>query len=186
MIIDAALLLVAERGTAGLTMSALADRLGVRSPSLYHHVRDKAELLTLLSQEAFEAFAGDRDAYDGVASVEEWIDRTRSGTLRLRDYYAAHPGLAALIQATSAPHRDQGSTSRAALVAAQLQALIRIGVSEAKARDTFEACARWTMAAVVAEDRVAAGRDDLLFVRGLDWLLSGVTSDLTKAIGQRR
>jgi TetR/AcrR family transcriptional regulator, tetracycline repressor protein len=178
-IVEEALTVVAERGVEGLTMSALAERLGVRSPSLYHHVRDKAELLDLVAREAFGTFATDRDAYDDVASVDEWIALTASGTLRLRDFYASHPGLAAVVQATATPDRDRGTGTRASLVAAQIHALIRIGVSETDAREAFQACARWTMAAVAAEDHVAGGPDDALFRRGLNWLLGGVRADLT-------
>ena len=181
-IVDEALSVIAERGVAGLTMSALADRLGVRSPSLYHHVRDKAELLDLVAREPFGTFTTDRDAYDEVASVDEWIALTSSGTLRLRDFYASHPGLAALVQATATPDRDQGTGSRASLVAAQIRALIRLGVPEPQARETFQACARWTLAAVAAEDHVAGGRDDALFRRGLEWLLYGVRADLVHMI----
>jgi hypothetical protein len=63
--------------------------------------------LDLVAQEAFGAFAADRDAYDDVASVDEWIVLTTSGTLRLREFYASHPGLAALIQATATRDRDR-------------------------------------------------------------------------------
>lgn len=181
-IVEQALIVIADRGVAGLTMSALAQRLGVRSPSLYHHVRDKAGLLDLVAQEAFAAFAADREAYDNVASVDEWIAQTVSGTLRLREFYASHPGLAALVVETAARDRDRGTGPRASLVGAQIQALIRLGVPESEARGTFEACARWTMAAVAAEDHVAGGRDDVLFRRGLAWLLRGVRADLNHAL----
>jgi TetR/AcrR family transcriptional regulator, tetracycline repressor protein len=184
-IVEAALTVIAERGVAGLTMSALAERLGVRSPSLYHHVRDKAELLDLVARESFGAFATDRDAYGDVVSVDEWIALTASGSLRLRDFYASHPGLAALVQATATPDRDRGKGTRALLLAAQIQALIRLGVSEPEARETFQACARWTLAAVAAEDHVAGGPDDALFRRGLDWLLYGVRADLIQMIAAR-
>jgi TetR/AcrR family tetracycline transcriptional repressor len=185
-IVDEALTVIAERGVEGLTMSALAERLGVRSPSLYHHVRDKAELLDLVAREAFGTFATDRDAYDDVASVDEWIALTTSGTLRLRDFYASHPGLAALVQATATPDRDRGTGTRAALVAAQIQALIRLGVPEQEAREAFHACARWTLAAVAAEDHVAGGPDDASFRRGLNWLLRSVRADLTHMVATAR
>lgn len=40
----AALQLVDEQGAAGLTMSRLAEQLGVQAASLYHHVPDKASV----------------------------------------------------------------------------------------------------------------------------------------------
>jgi TetR/AcrR family tetracycline transcriptional repressor len=184
-IVEEALRVIAERGE-GLTMNALAQRLGVRSPSLYHHVRDKTALLDLVAQEAFAAFAADRDAYDKIASVDQWIALTTSGTLRLRQFYTSHPGLAALVQATATRDRDRGEGSRASLVGAQIHALVRLGVPEPVARETFEACARWTMAAVAAEDHAAGGRDDALFRRGLGWLLHGVRADLSHTISRHR
>ena len=48
-ILDAALDLLDEDGDAGLTMRALAARLGVTPMSLYHHVTDRAGLLRALS-----------------------------------------------------------------------------------------------------------------------------------------
>jgi lincosamide nucleotidyltransferase A/C/D/E len=49
-VIEAALALLDERGLDGLTTRRLAERLGVRSASLYWHVRDKEELLDLLAE----------------------------------------------------------------------------------------------------------------------------------------
>lgn len=182
-IVAAALALIAERGVTGLTMNGVAERLGIRSPSLYYHVRDKSALLDLVAQDAFGEFASDWNAYGEVGSVDEWIALTRSGTLRLREFYAAHQGLAALIQATATRDRDQGMGSRASLVGAQIQALVRLGVPEPEAHHIFEACARWTMAAVAAESHVGGGYDDDLFRRGLDWLLHGVQINLVHSTG---
>jgi TetR/AcrR family transcriptional regulator, tetracycline repressor protein len=182
-IVTAALALIGERGVTGLTMSGVAERLGIRSPSLYYHVRDKAALLDLVALDAFGEFAADWEAYGEVSSVDEWIALTRSGTLRLRKFYAAHEGLAALIQATATRGRDQGVGSRASLVGAQIEALVRLGVPAPEAHDIFEACARWTMAAVAAESHVGGGDDDL-FRRGLDWLLHGVHVNLVDYTGK--
>ena len=140
-------------------------------------------LLDLVAQDGFGEFAADWDAYGEVGSVDEWIALTRSGNLRLREFYSAHPGLAALIQATATRDRDQGVGSRASLVGAQIQALVRLGVPAPEARHIFEACARWTMAAVATESHVGGGDDDDRFGRGLDWLLHGVQVDLARIIG---
>lgn len=44
-IVDAARDLISERGLDSLTMQAVADRVGVRGPSLYKHFADRAALL---------------------------------------------------------------------------------------------------------------------------------------------
>jgi AcrR family transcriptional regulator len=49
-IVGAALDLLDEAGLDGLTMRALADRMGVRAASLYWHIRDKEQLLGLLAE----------------------------------------------------------------------------------------------------------------------------------------
>lgn len=186
-IVETALVVVAQRGVTGLTMAAVAERLGVRSPSLYHHVRDKNGLLALLARDAFGGFGADRDAFDRVQSVQEWIEATTTGTLRLRTFYAAHPGLAALVQATATTDRDRDDRSRAELVRAQIQALVRLGVPRRRAKDAFEACARWTMAAVAAEPGPGGAREDeRLFQRGLDWLLTGLRLELEQQTRTRR
>src|SRR6516162_6212897 len=48
-IVREALRLLDEVGFDGLTTRRLAERLGIRSPSLYNHVRNKQELLTLMA-----------------------------------------------------------------------------------------------------------------------------------------
>jgi AcrR family transcriptional regulator len=42
---DAALSLFAERGYAGTTVNLIAERLGIRGPSIYNHVSSKQQLL---------------------------------------------------------------------------------------------------------------------------------------------
>ncbi|MDQ6846774.1 MAG: TetR family transcriptional regulator [Candidatus Dormibacteraeota bacterium] len=49
-VVEAALPLVDELGVEGLSMRALADRLGVKAASLYWHLRDKEQLLELLAE----------------------------------------------------------------------------------------------------------------------------------------
>jgi AcrR family transcriptional regulator len=172
-IADAALAIIRTHGVGGLTMRSVAERLRVRAPSLYHHVRNKDELLDLVARNAFDQFAPGLTAYDEVRSVDDWIAVTVAGALELRDFYAGHPGLAALIQAKATPDRDQGAGSRAELVRAQIRALVDLGVPEPQARDVFETSAHWTLAAVVAEPT-----DPDRFSDGLDLFMTGVRARL--------
>lgn len=55
-IVRAARGLLEEEGEAALTMRRLADRLGIRAPSLYKHVPDKAELEVALVSQGLEEF----------------------------------------------------------------------------------------------------------------------------------
>jgi AcrR family transcriptional regulator len=177
-IVDAALTVIRADGLDGLTMRAVAERLHVRAPSLYHHMRNKSELLDLVARNAFDQFAADSAAYGELRTVNEWIELTRSGSLELRAFYAEHAGLAGLIQSKATPDRDQGAGSRAELVRAQIDALVRIGVPEPAARHVFEVTARWTLAAVVAES--VDGPDH--FADGLDLFLHGVRARLLELL----
>jgi len=173
-IVDAALASIRATGVDGLTMRGVAERLGVRAPTLYHHVHNKAELLELVARNAFDQFAEDEAAYESLATIDEWIALTRSGSLEFRAFYADHPGLAALLQAKATPDRDQGPGSRAAIVRVQIESLVRLGVPAPEARHLFEVTARWSLAAVVAE---STGTADL-FTDGLDLFLAGLRSRL--------
>ncbi len=46
--------LLEEQGEESLTMRNLADRLGIKAPSLYKHVRNRQEIETLLTVEALK------------------------------------------------------------------------------------------------------------------------------------
>ena len=78
-----------EIGYANLTMGALADRLGVRSPSLYKHVDGLADLqhrvATLAMTELGEVI---RDAVQGQAER----DALAAMMIAMRAYVTAHPG----------------------------------------------------------------------------------------------
>jgi len=45
LIVEAAVAIIDSEGTDGLSMRRLASALGVRSPSIYHHFRNKDEIL---------------------------------------------------------------------------------------------------------------------------------------------
>ncbi len=185
MIVDAALAVIAERGITGLTMSSVADRLGVRAPSLYHHVASKQTLLQLVTSHAFLRFEDDRAAYAAVSDLEEWLSLTAAGSRRLRRFYLAHPGLAALMQASALADRDQRPGPRGALITAQINALVRLGIPKRIARRTFLTCAHWTLAAVAADSSGGApSSNDSTFDQGLGWLLHGVRARTAAALSQ--
>jgi AcrR family transcriptional regulator len=78
-----------EIGFQGITMGLLADRLGVRAPSLYKHVGGLADvqhrLATLALTELGEVI---RDAVQGRAG----IDALAALLTAVRGYVTAHPG----------------------------------------------------------------------------------------------
>jgi AcrR family transcriptional regulator len=68
-IVAAARELLESEGPAGLSMRRVADRLGIRAPSLYKHVRDKGELEAALISEAFEEAAVRFEAASSLAEL---------------------------------------------------------------------------------------------------------------------
>lgn len=75
-ILTAALTLLEEGGGQGLTMRALASRLGVTPMSLYHHVKDCAGLLRALSDRVYgEVMESAGSLADHRAEIRELITR---------------------------------------------------------------------------------------------------------------
>ena len=180
-----ALAVVRLGGVEAVTMRAVAERLSVRAPSLYEHIAGKDELLELLAREAFAGFAANTQEYEAIRTVEEWIAMVVEGGVQLRRFYLGHSGLATLILRSLYPTRDRMGGSRASLVAAQIQALLRIGIPETCARSVFGTMAFWTLAAVAAEGVVQSDVDaaerDARFRDGLNMLAGGVRTVLLDA-----
>jgi AcrR family transcriptional regulator len=95
-ILDAALALLDEDGDAGLTMRALAARLGVTPMSLYHHVTDRAGLLRALSDRLYGA------VLQGVDPPGAAVEEIRTLLTRYYDAVVAHPQLTLAIFAEPA------------------------------------------------------------------------------------
>lgn len=93
-ILSAALTLLDECGGQGLTMRALATRLGVTPMSLYHHVGDQAGLLRALSDRVYA------EALGGAGELADHREEIRG--LLTRYHYAVghHPQLTLAIFAT--------------------------------------------------------------------------------------
>ena len=169
--------IVRTDGVAKLSMRGLASALGIQAPTLYHHVRDKAALLDLISAEAFTSLDRPEGAYDQVATLAEWAAILRNDVVRLRELYQAHPGLARAV--VDHARMEDAGTQDTAFEPPELAALVRLGVPREPARRTVEAAARWTMAALASEDSVADPLlRDTLFHDGLNLLLLGMISEL--------
>ncbi|WP_147918265.1 TetR/AcrR family transcriptional regulator C-terminal domain-containing protein [Ruania zhangjianzhongii] len=90
-IVTAAIQLLDEEGIAELSTRRLAARLGVRSPTLYWHVRDKAELLDLVAEELCA------DSFDIDAGLP-WRNQLEQGLHQFRSLVLAHRDVAALLR----------------------------------------------------------------------------------------
>ena len=100
-VVEAAELLVDRDGAAQLTMTALASELEIRGPSLYSHVANLEELLSLVQTRALaelgsglQRAAMGRSGPDGVRALASALRSVRHkspGTVRARDERADRP-----------------------------------------------------------------------------------------------
>ena len=89
-IVRAAAAMVDDVGVDGLTLRALAGRLGISAPTLYWHVRDKRHLMDLVAEQVLaDMTPGDRHAPRAGESVTGWLSEVahqqRSVLLAHRD-----------------------------------------------------------------------------------------------------
>ncbi|NHC13145.1 TetR/AcrR family transcriptional regulator [Motilibacter deserti] len=118
----AALDLLDEQGSAGWTMRALADRLGVRAPSLYSHVANQDEILDAVHEQINSEI--DLDALEGDDLRTALTECARS----YRAAYVRHPHATALIA-----HRPIGTDSALRVYDAILRTLLHHGVPAGEA-----------------------------------------------------
>ncbi len=85
-IVQTALELLDEVGIDGLTVRALADRLGVRAPTLYWHVKNKQELLDEMGTEVWRQIAIELDAIGNLS----WRERMRAFAEIVRRKFLAY------------------------------------------------------------------------------------------------
>jgi AcrR family transcriptional regulator len=112
---------IADRdGLAGVTLARVAGELGVRSPSLYHHVAGHDALVRLVGLRAVDELATVlRDAAVGRAGTDALLAAARA----YRAYALEHPGRYAAT--VTAPRGDPELEAAAARVVGVLVAVLR-------------------------------------------------------------
>jgi AcrR family transcriptional regulator len=102
-VLDAALTLFADRGYHGTAVSQIAASLGIRTPSLYNHMRSKQDLLeAIVGRTLDDVLAGFRAA---VAGLTDPAERLRQATRVYALRHATHRREALVVNrdATSLP-----------------------------------------------------------------------------------
>jgi AcrR family transcriptional regulator len=94
-VVAAAGALADERGLDGVTLAALAGRLGVRPPSLYAHVGGIEDLRSRLATRGAEQLA---ETLQEAAAGRSGGDALRAVAHAYRAYALAHPGSYAALQ----------------------------------------------------------------------------------------
>lgn len=101
-VVDAALELVDEDGPDTLTLTAVAERLGVRTPSLYNHVGGLDDLRERMAARAIDDLA---DALEVAAGDDD----PRAALVAYRRWARDHPSRYALVPVPAA--RDDAATA---------------------------------------------------------------------------
>jgi AcrR family transcriptional regulator len=109
-VVDAAAALADADGLAALTLARLADRLGVRSPSLYAHVDGLDDLRRRLAAKGARDLAA---AMQSAAVGRSGRDALVAVATAYRGYAREHPGAYAALQRAA----DLGSDPEAGAVA---------------------------------------------------------------------
>jgi AcrR family transcriptional regulator len=84
LIVDTAVSIIDAEGTEALSMRRLASALGVRSPSIYHHFRNKDEILGALVD-------GIHNSIDLTQAGPDWETALTSYAHQLRAALIEHP-----------------------------------------------------------------------------------------------
>jgi AcrR family transcriptional regulator len=143
-----------EVGLSGLTLRAVADRLGVSIASLYHHVDGKDDLLRLAAEHSVARTPMPRDeGQDWRAWLREWAVYNRSA-------FVADPALLGqYMEGAIAPEVIAASTD---LI---LQVLVRAGFTVREAHEAYHLVSWCAVGAAVAaiRERGQAARGEPLF-----------------------
>jgi AcrR family transcriptional regulator len=88
-VVAAGAALADEVGFAGLTMGLLAERVGVRTPSLYKHVANQDDLIRRIAALALDEAA---DAVGAAVQGYAGRDALAAAARAFREFVLAHPG----------------------------------------------------------------------------------------------
>jgi AcrR family transcriptional regulator len=127
-IVRAARDLLEADGLDGVTMATVAARVGVRPPSLYKHVRDRAALLGAVADVAAAELEAVVRQADPVTAAP--ADRLRAVATAYRRYAARSPRAAALLFEVAEP----SAAPSAGATSAATRPLLAIGAALAGAR----------------------------------------------------
>jgi AcrR family transcriptional regulator len=97
-VVAAAVALADEKGAAGITMRALAGRVGVEAMSLYNHVAGREDILDGMVDAVF----GEIDL-PGVGAGGDWVAAMRARAGSARTVLRRHPWAVGLMDSRSRP-----------------------------------------------------------------------------------
>ncbi|WP_432511504.1 TetR/AcrR family transcriptional regulator [Kineococcus sp. SYSU DK001] len=174
---------VDEVGYAGLTMGLVADRLGVRAPSLYKHVAGQADLSRRIAVLAVTEI-GDalRDAMQGEAERQA-LEAAAHATRR---YAREFPGrFAATLHNTATGPEDPLHLAWARVVESHLAILRGYGVGEKDTRHALQMLRSFLDGFSLIEPAGEMHTEDEIDA-GFRWLIAFIDRGLRELPGVRR
>lgn len=160
-ILAAARTLLEEQGAEGLRMRPLADRLGIKAPSLYKHFANKREVENALIAIGLQEQADLEIAAVEAAPPDEAIAAVWGA---YRAWAVANPALFTLIAARGL---DRSDPAVAAAERPGIEVVLQSTGGDRKAGLTFWAFA-YGLAALEVNGRVPPGQDlDAIWAQGL-------------------
>jgi TetR/AcrR family transcriptional regulator, tetracycline repressor protein len=151
-IVTEAVALLDADGLDGVTLRRLAERLGVRAPTLYWHIPSKAALVTAIAEEILEEQFGELAP---PGPEEQWQDWLIGLAERLRGALLAHPDGARVVSAS------QLSLKMAAISELAMSTLVARGLPLHRARLVVLTVEHVTIGHVLAEQAARPGQDEL-------------------------
>ena len=114
VVLDTALTLFAERGYHGTALSEIAAELGIRTPSLYNHMRSKQDLLRAIVDRTTAAVL--EEFFGVLARTDDPVERLREATVVYAQRHATHRREAVVVNrdadSLDEPHRTRLQTRR--------------------------------------------------------------------------
>jgi len=171
-VVLATLRLIENNGIGRLSMRRLAEQLGVTPMAIYYYVRNKEELLTLVSDRLLRQIDGDDSG--------TWQERLLDHGTRMWDVLTQYPGLAASI--LSRPMSEQSKRG-----ASRIRTLLEeAGFDRATAGLAFQSWHVYTYGLIAMDTsfhptRLSRSARRRAIVFGLQTCISGLEVQLAKA-----
>jgi len=168
--------LLEERGLDALTMRDVASAVGVRAPSLYKRVRDRADLVRLILEDVADELTATLDA---AASSGDPVADARAMTSAYRRFAHANPVSYSLMYAppAAAPAAVPGATARSVRSSATFLRIIAELVGPERALPAARMMVAWAHGFITMELAGAfrlGGDVEQAWDFGLDHILTAV------------
>jgi AcrR family transcriptional regulator len=149
-VIEAALRIMDTEGLEAVTMRRVGRELGVEAMSLYHHVKDKEDILDGIVEQVMSEF-------DPPASGGDWREDARIAAGGWREMLTRHPNVMTLM---ADRHKPLANPTSVRPMDTALGILRRAGLSPRDTAQAFQAFGGFIMGFVMMEQGMMFGHDD--------------------------